>query len=441
MQNKPRKKSKKLRNILFILVVIALVAAIAAFGMKNSGKKTQHKLASYQEAEKAERGDITKKVSAQGPLSPYDTVHVRSEASGRVFKIFVDTGDYVKRGDPIVELNQEVLLIDLRRAESAVDAARANLQQQKKGWVPAEKSRVEQQIRTIEIELSQRETELTRVKKLHDEGFASDADLEAAQYARDQAAVSLENAKEQLDILLEGNPKEIVAYYQASYDIAKAEYEKAQSALGNATIVSPMDGVILEKMVTEGSIIVSSQASFGAGNDLVVLIGDLSRMKIKALVDETDIGQVKVGQKATITVDAYEGEEFEASVVKINPMGNVSSTVTSFEVEMDIDNPDDMLLPNLTAYVDIITDEVKDILRVPDRGILRSSGKDYVFVVDDNDIISQREVEIGETDYEYTEIKSGLTEGERVLVKGVPTKLYEEEKKEEKEEEKEDGDT
>jgi HlyD family secretion protein len=352
--------------------------------------------------------------------------------------LFVETGDQVMQRDPLVELDQEDLRIELRRAEAAVEAARANLAQQRKGWVPAEKARVEQQIRTLEIDLDQRENDLTRVKELHEGGFASDTELEAAQYARDQAAVALENAHEQLDILLEGNPKEIVDFYEATYRQTKAEYDRAASALGEATIFSPMDGVVLERFVTEGSVIVSSQASFGAGNDMVVLIGDLSRMKIKALVDETDIGRVHIGQKALINVDAFEDEEFEAQVTKINPMGKTATTVTSFEVEMEIENPEGKLLPNLTAYVDIITDEVTDVLIVPDRAVLRSGGKDYVFVVDDEDILHQRQVELGVTDYENTEVLSGLEEGERVVVRGVPSQLFEEEE-EDKEEGKDKG--
>ena len=95
---------------------------------------------------------------------------------------------------------------------------------------------------------------------------------------------------------------------------------------------------------------------------------------------------------------------------------------------MEIDNPDGKLLPNLTAYVDIVTNEMKDVLIVPDKSILRSNGKDYVFVVDENDIMQQREVQIGATDYENTEILSGVQEGERVVSKGMPTQLFDAEK-------------
>jgi HlyD family secretion protein len=432
MAKPEKRKSRKLRNFIFILVVIAFATVLATVASKSGGTKGEHKLASYMGTDEAKRGDIRQVVSAQGPLSPYDTVHVRSEASGRVAELFVETGDRVKVGDPLVELDQKNLLIELNRAKAAVEAAKANLDQQKKGWVPSEKSRVEQQIRTLEIDLNQRETDLARVEKLHAAGFASDSELEAAQYARNQAAVALQNAREQLDILLEGNPKEIVDYYQANYRMVKAEYDRAQTALGDATILSPMDGVVLQRFVTEGSVIVSSQASFGGNNDLVVLIGDLSRMKVKALVDETDIGKVQFGQKALITVDAFEGEEFEARVAKINPMGNISTTVTNFEVEMEIDNPEGKLLPNLTAYVDIVTNEVKDVLIVPDKAVLRSNGKDYVFVVDDDDILHQREVALGATDYENTEVLSGVEEGERVVSKGVPTQPFDAEKKSKK---------
>ncbi len=192
-----------------------------------------------------------------------------------------------------------------------------------------------------------------------------------------------------------------------------------------------MAGVILEKFVTEGSVVVSSQSSFGAGSDLIALIGDLSKMKILALVDETDIGLVGIGQKVIIEVDAFEGEEFITTVTKINPMGKVTTTVTTFEVEMVIDNPDGKLLPNLTAYIDIVTEEVIDVVKVPDNAVLRYKGIDYVFVVDDDDNLIQREVELGITDYEFTEVISGLEGGEKVVVRGLPSEPYDIEKEEE----------
>jgi multidrug efflux pump subunit AcrA (membrane-fusion protein) len=99
---------------------------------------------------------------------------------------------------------------------------------------------------------------------------------------------------------------------------------------------------------------------------------------------------------------------------------------------MEIDNPEGKLLPNLTAYVDIVTNEVKDVLIVPDKAVLRSNGKDYVFVVDDDDILHQREVALGATDYENTEVLSGVEEGERVVSKGVPTQPFDAEKKSKK---------
>ncbi len=428
---KTKKKSNKARNFIFIVIFIAAVAAIVIFASNRKSGAGVHKLETYMETEEVGRGEVRQVVSAQGPLQPYDTVHVRSEASGKVSELFVDVGDKVSVGDPLVELDQDDLRINLKRAEASVEAARASLAQQKKGWLPAERANMEDQVRRYELDLAQRESDLARTSELHTAGFKADAELESAEYARDQASLSLDNARAQLRILLDGSPEEIVAYYEAIYRQASADYESATSALGDSTILSPMTGVVLEKFITEGSVVVSSQASFGAGSDLIVLIGDLSKMKVQALVDETDIGRVKVGQKVVIEVDAFEGDEFEAEVIKINPMGSVTTTVTNFEVEMVIDNPDGKLLPNLTAYVDIITDEVTDVVIVPDSAIMRTAEKNYVFVVGDGDVLEQREVELGITDYENTEIKSGVEEGEKILVKGVPSEPFEEEKKDE----------
>ena len=424
MKMKKKKKSNKARNLAFIAIIIAMVVIFVIIGGKKDKDDDERKLASYMKTEEVERGDIRQTVGAQGPMLPYDTVHIRSEASGKVDELFFDVGDEVLVDDPLVELDQEILLINMRAAQASVEASRANLKQQRKGWVPSEKARFEEQIRTLEIDLDKYESDLARTRELFDAGFASDAELETAEYICTQSRVALENAREQLEILLEGSPEEIVELYEANYRMSKAEYDRAAKSLGDSTIYSPMAGVILEKFVTEGSVVVSSQSSFGAGSDLIALIGDLSMMKILALVDETDIGLVGIGQKVVIEVDAFEGEEFITSVTKINPMGKVTTTVTNFEVEMVIDNPDGKLLPNLTAYIDIVTNEVIDVVKVPDNAVLRFKGIDYVFVVDDDDNLVQREVELGITDYEFTEVISGLEDGEKVVVRGLTSEPF-----------------
>lgn len=430
MKMKKKKKNNKARNLGFIAIIIAMVVIFVIIGGKKDTDEDDRKLVSYMKTEEIERGDIRQTVGAQGPMVPFDTVHVRSEASGKVDELFFDVGDEVLADDPLVGLDQEVLHINMRAAQASVESARASLKQQRKGWLPAEKARFEEQIRALEIDLNKYVSDLRRTRELYEAGFASDAEFESAEYIRNQSEMALENAREQLEILLDGSPEEIIELYEANYRMSKAEYDRAAKSLGDSTIYSPMGGVILEKFVTEGSVVVSSQSSFGAGSDLIALIGDLSKMKILALVDETDIGLVKVGQKVIIEVDAFEGDEFITSVTKINPMGKVTTTVTNFEVEMVIDNPDGNLLPNLTAYIDIVTEEVVDVVMVPDNAVLRFKGVDYVFVVDDDDNLIQREVELGITDYEYTEVLSGLEGGEKVVVRGLPSEPYDIEEEE-----------
>ncbi len=214
---KKKKKSNKARNLVFIVIIIVMVVIFAIIGGRKDKDEDDRKLASYMKTEEIERGDIRQIVGAQGPMVPYDTVHIRSEASGKVDELFFDVGDEVLVGDPLVELDQEVLLINMRAAQASVEASRANLKQQRKGWVPSEKARFEEQIRTLEIDLDKYESDLARTRELHGAGFASDAELETAEYIRNQSRVALENAREQLEILLDGSPEEIVELYEANY--------------------------------------------------------------------------------------------------------------------------------------------------------------------------------------------------------------------------------
>ncbi|MBU1023768.1 efflux RND transporter periplasmic adaptor subunit, partial [bacterium] len=241
----------------------------------------------------------------------------------------------------------------------------------------------------------------------------------------------LEGLEERLQIMLNGGEKEALERAQASYNIARANLKDAERLLGDASVKAPMSGVVLQKYVSEGSVILSGLNTFSAGEALIS-IGDVSRMKLIAQVDEGDIGEVIIGQKALIEVDAYPDDKFEGSVTKIAPQGSsMESVMTTFGVTIEIDNSDNRLKSGFTADVEIVVDEIADAVRIPFRAVLETDEKFYCFVVDDDEIIEEREIELGKTNYEHYEVISGLVEGEKVVTKGRPSKLKKEKEKKE----------
>jgi HlyD family secretion protein len=184
---------------------------------------------------------------------------------------------------------------------------------------------------------------------------------------------------------------------------------------------------------------VSSLIGLGGG-DVICTIGDLAKMKAYANVDENDIGSVKEGQIVKLTVDAYPDEPFAGTVLKIHPEATVQSGVNAFVTEIEVPNEDGRLMAGMTCEVEIVTKTLEDIVLVPDRAIAQKNDRNFVFVVnEDTKKIEAREVEIGETNYESTEVLSGLEEGEQVIVRSVPSDLLDEVVKDDKKDGEDDS--
>jgi HlyD family secretion protein len=424
-RKKPKKKKKALYNWIFIGVVVIGAAAVAWYSYTNIQKETRWKLQEYQSVESTYRGDLELSVLASATLHPFEIIQVRPEASGKIEELYVDVGDWVDEGDPIARLDQADLQTRLDTANAELSRSNANLALVRRGYTPRELQSYESAVDRAQLALDEATEDLERVQQLHESGFASDEELDSAEYAHDQAQQNLEQAQDALEVLTEGSTIEEIRSAEAAVAIARANLQDAQNALGDATIYAPMSGVILEKYVTEGSVVVSSLASFSGGDSLCV-IGDLSTMKALSSVDENDIGHVMLGQKVILDVDAYPDEEFEGTVYKIHPQASLEGGVTVFTVEVEVPNPDSRLMAGMSCEVEIITETFTDILLVPDRAIVQRDDSDYVFVVDENDNIEARKIEVGETNFEDTEVLSGLEEGESVIVRGVPSDLLDE---------------
>jgi HlyD family secretion protein len=419
---KSRRKKLMVRNgIIIACCVLICVSVIWQSNSKSS--KNANKLKPTQETEEIKKGDLTITVKASGNLEAWEKIDLRPEASGKVEKLFVDEGDIVTEGQVVALLDQTSQLNTLEKARSYVAQAKANLDQIKKGYRSGEKVRLEEQIKQAEIRLREAEREYNSQKDLLKDGFTSQQQYDNAKANFEQAKSEVESLKKQLKILLDGGEKQDIAAATAAYEMALADLKEAERMLGDASVVAPMSGVVLKRFVTEGSVILSGMSTFSQG-EAILSIGDIEKMKMIAQVDEGDIEKVKLNQKVLIEVDAYPDEKFEGAVTKIAPQGtSAEATMTTFGVTVEINNADGRLKPGFTADVEIIVEEVKDVILVPFRAVLQVEEKYYVFVVDDKDVYSEREVKVDRTNYEFYELLSGATEGEKVITKGRPSKL------------------
>jgi HlyD family secretion protein len=420
-----RRKRNVIINWIFFTVLIAGVGAISYYSYRQTQEKTRWTLQEYQSAESVYRGDLQITVLASAVLQPYDVVQVRPEASGRVEELLVDIGDIVYEGQPLAVLDQEDLQTRLETARAELSRAGANLQLVQRGYVPRERQSLQAAVDQAQLGLQEATEDLNHTMELHDAGFASDEELDTAEYAVEQAQQAKDQAVDALNVLLDGSTPEEIQSARAAYEIAALSVREAENALGDATIYSPMSGVILDRFISVGSVVVSSLATFGQG-DALFSIGDLSRMKAFASVDENDIGSVELGQECTLNVDSYPDVEFEGTVLKMHPQADTQAGVTTFTAEIEVPNEDGRLMSGMSCEVEIIAKTYEDLLLVSDRAVTEHEDKFYVFVVGENDRIEVREIETGETNYEETEVKSGLEEGEMVIVRSLPIDLIEE---------------
>jgi HlyD family secretion protein len=213
----------------------------------------------------------------------------------------------------------------------------------------------------------------------------------------------------------------------ASAAIAKAEaaVEQQQSAvsiaeenLRNATIVSPIDGVVLSRDSEVGDA-VSSILVLGSGATLIMTVGDLNEVYVKGKVDESDVGKVYPGQPARITVESFKGQKFEGRVTKISPMGEEKDNVTTFEVRVSISNEKHILKAQMTANAEIVIEEHKGVLAIPEGAVLYNKDKSTSVQIPDatnEKGIRKTAIVTGISNGSKTEVVKGLGEGQQVVL-------------------------
>ena len=328
---------------------------------------------------KVERGELTETVTATGTVESVTQVDVGTQVTGIIDKLYADYNSIVKKGELIAEIEKTLLESDLRSAEANVESARL----------------------TYEYNL----TNYNRDKALHDKQLISDYEF---QTTRKDYEVS-----------------------KASYDKAKADKVRAAKNLNYAEIYSPIDGIVISREVEVGQTVVSSM---NVAN--LYTIADLDNMQVIGNVDEADIGQVKMGQRVTFSVDAYPDDLFEGLVTQVRLNPTTESNVVTYEVVVNAPNPEHKLIPGLTANLTIYVMSENNVLLLPAKAFAFTpedhpdaenlpqpgeplpasaldGGKRAVWVVEGNRLV-QKAVATRASNGLQTVITGGLSEGQTV---------------------------
>ena len=322
----------------FVAIGVVLLALLlkSCFGPKaEAGYATQV----------AERGNLTVTVSATGKLAPTNQVTVGSQLSGLVTKVVVDVNDRVTAGQPLALIDPEQIEDQIRQQQAQIAANRAQVSQ-------AQATVAEARAQLARLE---------EVYKLSNGRVPSGTELQAgrADYQRSLAALKVS---------------------QANVTAAQAALAQSQTQRARAIIRSPVNGVVLARQIDPGQTVA---ASFNTPT-LFVIAEDLSKMKLEVAIDEADVGEVKVGQNATFTVDAFPGRTFPAEITRVDLGSNLTVSaassasattstaagqVVSYAADLTVANPSLQLRPGMTATADIVTSDRENVLLVPNAAL------------------------------------------------------------------------
>jgi HlyD family secretion protein len=391
-----------MKKIIIPIIVIALLTAVyigrGVFSSSNGAEGSPTKTSTAV----VKRGNLVLTVSSTGIVEPILTVDLKSKASGEIIELPIEEGDAVSEGDLIAKL-------DATTTKYNYDQALADLEVAKK-------------------DLSLAVKEADRADQLYKQGLISEVDHESAILDREKANSTLVKATASLD--------------------------DAKERLAETVIKSPIDGIVLQKYVEKGQIIASGISAVSGGTTIAT-VANLSKVYVTTAVDEIDIGSIKPGQKATVIAESYPDREFTGEVLRIHPQATIEQNVTTFDVTIEVDNAERLLMSGMNASVEITAGFVKDALLVPRealtdmRAIARMVGEGAeggptvgmrrspeggqggmrggnangsgrsnpvkMVIVVNNGIEEPRPVELGLSNFEQAEVLSGLSEGDTVL--------------------------
>jgi HlyD family secretion protein len=353
-----------------------------------------------------ERGDLARSVVATGKIEPITKVEIKSKANGIIKELKVDVGDPVTEGQVLAELDRDNLAARLRESRAALAGAQASV---KAAEAELAKNRVEAE--GPDVVFAQRNVE--RAQQLARERLISPQTLDEARSALEQATNRQAVARSQL-----GVSQARLVQARAAVSQAQAAVDRSEEELTNATIRSPIRGIVLSRDVEIGSP-VSSILNLGSAATLIMVLGDIRQVYVRGKVDETDIGLVKMGQPVRIRVETYKDRQFVGRVTQISPMGVEKDNVVNFEVRASIDNPGGLLRANMTSNAEIVLEEHRGTLIVPERVVVYdASRKTFVERVAPDSPTGRERVPIvtGISNGTRTEVVKGLNAGDRVIL-------------------------
>lgn len=353
------------KKIFIPLLIIIVIAAVIFLKAKNSSNGKDNGI----EMVKVQRGDIVENALAIGRIEPKKEIAVKSKMSGIVKTVFVEVGDNVKIGEPLVEIKPDPTPLEFAEAKRNVEMAI--------------------------VTLERAENEYKRMKKLLNDNLVSQQEFDVAENEYKQLQLRVKIVQERLALIEEGKTK-----------IADRQVD--------TVIKSPVEGMVLERRVNEGDPVVPL-TSYQAGTELF-LLANMENLIFKGTVDEIDVGKLEVGMMAELKIGAIPDEKIIGQLTKISPKAKQQENATLFDVEIEImQRGEKMIRAGYSANAELVINKAENTLFIPERLVEFNNEQTFVEVMDENGEIIKKEVKIGLSDGINVEIQEGLEEGEEIV--------------------------
>ncbi|BFU59775.1 MULTISPECIES: efflux RND transporter periplasmic adaptor subunit [Rodentibacter] len=375
-----------MKKILFILGFFILGGFAFYFFIANNNQQSTYL------TEKVTRGNVEKTVVASGSISSINEVDVGAQVSGKITKLYVTLGQEVKKGDLIADIDSTTQINELNTKKAALASFQA-------------------QLKAKETALNVAQSAYSRYAKLYAQKAASLDDLNNAKNTFDAA-------KSEVDALKE------------SIKQAEIEVNTAETNVGYTKITSPIDGTIISTPISEGQTVNSAQTT-----PTIVKVADLTQMRVKPEISEGDITKVKAGQKVIFTILSEPNTRYEGVISSVDPATTTksdnsstssgtsstsgSSSAIYYYANLIVDNPDRTLRIGMTTENNIKIADAQNVLLISNMAIQKKDGKTFVNILNEKNQPEMREVEIGVQNDFQTEIKSGLSESDNVIVSQI----------------------
>ena len=399
-----------MRKITAIILSASLIITMSACGTKDKVKdasKSDENVSTNVTAYTVEKREISESVTYTGELKAKETASVTCMASAKIINILADVGDYVSAGTQLLTLDTQMLRLQYEQAQAAYNQALAAYNSTAGGAAQQQVLGVEQSLSAAKINYNTALENYNREKALFDIGATSELSLTNAKTALDNAKLNLETAQKNYDLTVNVVTPETSATAKAAVDSAKAAVELARTNLNNANVTAPISGYIASKNVNIGQMASPGIELFSIKNT--------SSFNAEISVTESVIPSVKIGTPAIVKVKSAGIDDINASVSLVNPTKNMQTGL--YTVQVTVENVSDSLKEGMFADINLKTEVKESVCVVPSEALIQEGDGFYVYVIK-GDTAEKRTIETGISDGTFTEIKSGLSENEKIAVSG-----------------------